>query len=503
MSPSLDHDWDSPNGSTSNGVVNGHNGANGTNGTNGHVSLDPPYPCPSAGKIMLPTVSDDELHDLLCIGFGPASLAIAIALHDRLGTSPTPPDLDKLPKVCFLEKQQGFSWHSGMLLPGSKMQISFIKDLATLRNPRSEFTFLNYLHTHDRLPHFANLGTFLPSRLEFEDYMGWCASKFTPVVRYGWEVVDVSPAETDPHTGKIQFFSVKARNVQTDEITIRKARNVVIAVGGRPKMPPNLPSNPRIIHSSGYCTSLPNLLSNSLKDYRIAVAGSGQSAAEIFQDLHKRFPNSNTTLIMRDTALRPSDDSPFVNEIFNPERVDQFYNQSESQRKQALAVHRSTNYGVVRPELIDQIYQDMYLQKVKTPDERKWKHRILPARTIAKVEIGESDKQLRLSVQKNQDFSSDPEEEIIMADALLVATGYTRNAHESMLQPIEFLRNEQDMRWSVQRDYKVVLQDGKVDEKAGIWLQGCNEATHGLSDTLLSILAARGGQIVQSIFDLD
>jgi L-ornithine N5-oxygenase len=31
-------------------------------------------------------------------------------------------------------------------------------------------------------------------------------------------------------------------------------------------------------------------------------------------------------------------------------------------------------------------------------------------------------------------------------------------------------------------------------------LQGCNESTHGLSDTLLSILATRGGEMVNSIF---
>jgi L-ornithine N5-oxygenase len=31
-------------------------------------------------------------------------------------------------------------------------------------------------------------------------------------------------------------------------------------------------------------------------------------------------------------------------------------------------------------------------------------------------------------------------------------------------------------------------------------LQGCNEKTHGLSDSLLSILAVRGGEMVESIF---
>ena len=113
---------------------------------------------------------DNEVQDLVCVGFGPASLAIAVALHDALdkgelalGTS--------TPKVRFLERQQQFAWHAGMLLPGAKMQITFIKDMATLRNPRSEFTFLNYLHENNRLVSFTNLGTFLPHRIEYEDYM--------------------------------------------------------------------------------------------------------------------------------------------------------------------------------------------------------------------------------------------------------------------------------------------------------------------------------------------
>ena len=251
----------------------------------------------------------DEMHDLLCVGFGPASLAIGIALHDAMD-----PALNRSapagfkPKVCFLERQKQFAWHSGMLVPGSRMQISFIKDLATLRDPRSSFTFLNYLHNKDRLIHFTNLGTFLPARMEFEDYMRWCAQRFENVVSYGEEVVEVVPgSKTD---GKVDFFIVRSRNTETGEICSRKARKVVVALGGKAKMPPGFPQDQRIMHSSKYCTTLPNVLKDEAKPYHIAVVGSGQSAAEIFHDLQRRYPNSRTTLILRDTALRPSDDSP-------------------------------------------------------------------------------------------------------------------------------------------------------------------------------------------------
>jgi L-ornithine N5-oxygenase len=158
---------------------------------------------------------EDELHDLICVGFGPASLAIGVALHDALdGTDPSLVDVPGLqsrsPKVAFLEKQSQFAWHAGMLLPGAKMQITFMKDMATMRNPRSEFTFINYLHQKDRLVEFANLNTFLPARVEYEDYMKWCASWFEDVVAYSQEVVKIMP-EKSPN-GEITTFTVVSRN---------------------------------------------------------------------------------------------------------------------------------------------------------------------------------------------------------------------------------------------------------------------------------------------------
>lgn len=274
------------------------------------VNAMTPRPQPSGHRTRLRSVPADEMHDLLCVGFGPASLAIAIALHDAMdpALSRTASSSSFSPKVCFLERQPQFAWHAGMLVPGSRMQISFIKDLATLRDPRSSFTFLNYLHNKNRLVHFTNLGTFLPARMEFEDYMRWCAQRFEEVVSYGEEVIEVVPGSKT--NGVVDYFVVRSRNIETGQISARRARKVVVALGGKAKMPPGFPQDTRIMHSSKYCTGLPNVLKNESAPYNIAVVGSGQSAAEIFHDLQRRYPNCRTTLILRDTALRPSDDSP-------------------------------------------------------------------------------------------------------------------------------------------------------------------------------------------------
>ena len=277
--------------------------ANVMNGVNG-TSHSPGRPHIRKSQYIKPS-DPDATYDLVCIGFGPASVAIAVALHDTLEAG----NLEAAPKVLFLEKQAQFAWHAGMLLPGAKMQISFIKDLASLRDPRSHFTFLNYLHKNDRLIDFTNLSTFLPARSEFEDYLRWCASHFDDVVKYNNEAVSVSPVHEE--AGPSQTFVITSRNVKSGATTSYKSRNVILAVGGQPAMPKILPSyHPRVIHSSQYAQRVPQLLTDHSAPYRVAVIGAGQSAAEIFDNVQNLYPNSKTLMIMRSEFLKPSDDSP-------------------------------------------------------------------------------------------------------------------------------------------------------------------------------------------------
>jgi L-ornithine N5-oxygenase len=253
--------------------------------------------------------SSSETLDLLCIGFGPASLAIAIALHDSFSPTASGPK----PKTLFLEKQPQFAWHAGMQLPGARMQISFLKDLATPRDPRSKFTFINYLFTQGRLNQFINLGTFLPSRMEYEDYLRWCARHFEREgkVAYGMDVQAVKPA-SHSLDGKVTSWEVSARDT-TGSLIVRRAKHIVIAVGGKPVIPDSMQGLKHVAHSSQFATTIGQIEEREKgldRKARFAVVGSGQSAAEIFNDLCSRFPESEVRLVIRGASLRPSDDSP-------------------------------------------------------------------------------------------------------------------------------------------------------------------------------------------------
>ncbi|EAT90349.1 L-ornithine N(5)-monooxygenase [Parastagonospora nodorum] len=460
---------------------------------------------------------EEELHDMICVGFGPASLAIGIALHDALdGTDPSLEEIPGLqgrpPKVAFLEKQSHFAWHAGMLLPGAKMQITFMKDMATMRNPRSEFTFINYLHQKGRLVEFANLNTFLPARVEYEDYMGWCASWFEEVVSYDQEVIKVTPEKSA--NGEISYFTVVSRNNQTGRTESRRTKHVVIAAGGQPNLPAPFPSNhPKIIHSSKFQYTSKQLFPDHDAPYKIAVVGNGQSAAEIFDYLHSNYPNSRTRLLIKGGALRPSDDSPFVNEIFNPSRIATTFAQPPTLRAATLTLDKGTNYGVVRLPLLEHIYETLYLQRIShgntSAAEANWPHAILPYRcvtSIADTPAGGVRLEIldRSPLYLSETAGATEKTEMMDFDAVFVATGYQRDLHETLLKDARHLMpggDLKDARWSVSREYKVLFEDRKVSDDAGVWLQGCNERTHGLSDTLLSVLATRGGEVVRSVFE--
>lgn len=150
----------------------------------------------------------------------------------------------------------------------------------------------------------------------------------------------------------------------------------------------------------------------------------------------------------------------------------------------------------------------MYSYKLKYDSEKEWPTRILNYREVQRVRDVEVDGRpaVELEVQNNTGLYFSHKQcptEKITVDMVVVASGYLRNSHEYMLQGLRDLMpggDASEKTWSVGRDYSVEFEQGVVAPDAGVWLQGCNEKTHGLSDTLLSILAIRGGEMVDHIF---
>ncbi len=424
---------------------------------------------------MTQAIASAVVHDLIGIGFGPSNLALAIALEER-GQIEGPLD------VLFLDKQADYRWHGNTLVTQSELQISFLKDLVTLRNPTSPYSFVNYLKAHGRLVDFINLGTFYPCRMEFNDYLRWVASHFEAQSRYGEEVLAIEPVL---HQQQVEALRVISRDTQGLQ-HVRTTRSVVVSAGGTPRIPApfkSLKDDSRVFHHSQYLERMAKQPCVSGKPMRIAIIGGGQSAAEAFIDLNDSFPSAQVDLILRGSALKPADDSPFVNEVFSPEFTDLVFAQDTLERERLINEYQSTNYSVVDIDLIERIYGILYRQKVSGIARHTF-------RSLTRIERAVADGQgIKLTLRNTANGESVEQH----YDAVILATGYERQMHRHLLAPLaEYLGD-----FEVDRDYRIVT-DPRC--KAGIYMQGFSQASHGLSDTLLSVLPIRAEEISASLY---
>ena len=82
---------------------------------------------------------------------------------------------------------------------------------------------------------------------------------------------------------------------------------------------------------------------------RFVVVGAGQSAAEVVQYLHGKYPAAEVHNVFGRFGYSPADDSPYANRIFDPGTVDELHAAPREERERLLELHRGTNYSVVDP----------------------------------------------------------------------------------------------------------------------------------------------------------
>ncbi|MGW0188384.1 lysine N(6)-hydroxylase/L-ornithine N(5)-oxygenase family protein [Streptomyces sp. NPDC003362] len=423
----------------------------------------------------------DSIHDILGIGFGPSNLALAIAIEEHNAGLPAERRLDSL----FLERQPRFGWHRGMLIDDATMQVSFLKDLVTLRDPASDFSFLCFLRERGRLIDFLNQKTLFPLRVEFHEYFEWAAARVRHQVAYDHDVTAIEPVRDE--TGTVTAFDVVCRDPAGGTVT-RRARNLSVAVGLEPHVPPGVTLTERVWHNSQLLPRVAELTATRAPVRRAIVLGAGQSGAETVDYLHRSFPDAEICAVFAKYGYTPADDSPFANRIFDPEAVDVYFAAPAEVKQSLFDYHRSTNYSVVDMDLIESLYATAYQEKV-TGRERL---RFLNVSRIREVST-RADGSLEVGVE----FLPTGEQRTLRADVLVHATGYRPRDPAALLGEAAkvCLRDDGDA-LRVTRDH---LVETAPDVAAGIYLQGSTEHTHGLTSTLLSTTAIRAGEIHRSL----
>lgn len=417
------------------------------------------------------------IHDVIGVGFGPSNLALAIAVAEEDSS------LGGETSALFLERQREFGWHRGMLIDDATMQVSFLKDLVTLRNPSSRFSFLSYLHSKGRLVDFINHKNLFPLRVEFHDYLEWAAAQVADLVRYEHEVVSVRPVTL---RDTVEGFEVTARG-PGDTLVRHRARNVVFGLGLQPRLPHGVVAGPRIWHNRDLLRSVAAL--GDPAPSRFVVVGAGQSAAEVTAFLHRRFPDAEICGVFSRYGYSPADDSSFANRIFDPDAVDDFFAAPEHVKQMMLDYHGNTNYSVVDHDLIQDLYGRVYQEKVLGTERL----RLFAASRLSTVV--DSPDGVAVTVESLTTGERTP----LDADVVVYATGYLPADPRGLLGDLARHCRVDDLgRLCVGRDYRVATTP---EVRGGIYLQGGTEHTHGLSSSLLSNAAVRAADILRSVID--
>jgi L-ornithine N5-oxygenase len=407
--------------------------------------------------------------EILAIGAGPGNLALAVALEELA------PELAR--ETVIVEQYEEVVWQRGMLLPWSQSQVSYLKDLVTLRNPQSKFSFISYLHKIGRLNDFINLGCATPYRLEISDYLQWVARHLSDVrVQGGRRCVSIEPELTGTDT------EINSWLVQLADGSEISARNLVVGTGRDAHVPKEFHGLPRdrVIHSTEYSSRV-DLIDPEVS--RIVVVGGAQSAAEMLWATHQQFPQAQCTMVMRSIGLNCYESSRFTNELYYPSFVDEFHNARPEAREQLLREMHRSNYSGLAPGLLEVLYRQIYLDRVTGADRIRM--RTMVEITDARMVDGEVE--ITLTDRKTGDL------ERMRCDVVLLGTGFAKHMPK-LVQGIAESVGVSDV--AVDRNYRMQLP---AHVQAGCYLQGMNEATHGIADSLLSVLAIRSQEIVQDI----
>ncbi len=421
-------------------------------------------------------------YDLVGIGFGPAGIALAAALDDAeeaLGAGA--PRLRR----AFLEQAPSSEWQPGMLLPGTDIQHHFLRDFASPRDPRSRFTFANYLKQTGRLFPFCLLGGGWVGRLEWSDYVEWAARQVSQPVLYNHEAVAVAPLERG---GRVAELCVTARDLRSGARSELVARNLVLQTGQVPLVPEELrPAlGKRVFHAASY---LPMIQQFDPADRpSFAVVGAGQNAGEILAHLAQAFPRSQIHSVARNSGFRMYNLGQFSNEVYFPEETDYFYGLGRDRRRAVFEEVHSTNYACVDPDLSTALYRMFY------EDRFAREPRLHMRKRTAVLAISEHGGACTLSLEEVHTGERDDLE----ADVVVLCTGFQEPRLPHLLEPLrDLVRFDPDGDPEVSRAYRLGLRE---DVSAGIWLNGLTEWRHGISNaTSFSMMALKAEEIREDV----
>lgn len=428
------------------------------------------------------TIESGNMFDIIGVGFGPANIALAIAAEELY------PNLE----VRFLESSNEPGWQDGMLLPESDIQNHPLRDLVTPRNPRSRYTFVNFLHENKRLFEHLNLPLSHPLRIEYREYVRWVAKCFADKVTYGVRVASIIPVTIG---NLIDHYLVTSADGQQ-----YKARSVVVAPGRTPNIPSafSICNDPRAVHFTHFLREFEALLKRC-RTPKIAVVGGSQTAVELMLHLSGDSRVGEVIGIHRNFGYRLKDTSPFSDEVYFPAYVDLYHQASPEQKARLRAELRPTNYSSADRDVIDSLYVALYRNKISGSEKVRVENLVDIARVTSDDEkvVLHLESEIR-GISRIESF-----------DFVVLATGFkdfgTSSSDEATHPLFDGLAGVLDLSsgfMSISRDYSVKLLPKFREGSVPIFANGLCESSHGMGDAgSFSLLSLRAKEILDAYFE--
>ncbi len=421
-----------------------------------------------------------EILDVVGIGFGPANIALAIAAEELQ------PGL----RIGFLEKNAGAGWQEDMLLPESDIQNHPLRDLVTPRNPRSRYSFVNFLFENGRLYEHLNLPLAHPLRVEYRQYVAWVASHFAGQVRYGSGVTEIMPVLEQ---GTISHYAIACADGHRT-----RARAVVVAPGRTPHVPPAFAAlgDQRVVHFTQFLRAYTELRER-VPHPRIAVVGGSQTAVELLLHIAADGGAAELTGINRNFGFRLKDTSPFSDEVYFPAFVETFFHATPEHKDRLRQELRFTNYSASDGDVLNALYVQLYRNKILGKDGLAVKH----LTNISAVHADADAIHLTLEHSINGGKERQAFDLVILATGFRdLGTGPGEEAYPALLAGmaphLDLARGALD----VELDYRVRLAGEGRTRHAPLYLNGLCESSHGMGDAgSFSLLSLRSAAILNSL----
>lgn len=415
-----------------------------------------------------------EHYDLVGVGIGPSNLSLA-ALAEPI------PGL----RTLFLDDRERFTWHPGVMVGGSTLQVPFLADLVTLVDPTSRHSYLAYLRDRGRLFGFYFARQWHVPRIEYEDYCRSVADSL-PSCRFGCQVTAVRHAVlADGADGFEVCFTAPGGAARTV-----LAANVVLAIGTEPVVPGALrelceEAGPLLAHSAHYTARAAQI--QAADD--ISVLGSGQSGAEIVLDLLRTWhrPGRRLRWLTRSAAFGPTQYSKIGLEHLTPDYTDHFHALPEA-RRDTLVAGQARPAKAVAADTLAAIRAQ--LDALAFPGGVANTGVTLMPGVEAVAGAGEAGRIL-LSMR----HTDTGRRFTVHTRRLVLATGYAPRAPRCLEPIAALIERDRRGRFVIERGNRIRL----VDSDAGLYIQNGETHTHGVAGTGLGLGAHRAAAIVNAV----